>query len=148
MTAQSTTPAETQAARREQHLKEHKEEVARLREKYGDPAAALDKFILENFSLEALLPDGDRAIWEEDDDLHRVSEDLTMAAQSASTTVQAEHLEQLIKAHEEEVARVRQELGDPEEALSAFVRDTFDLETLVPDGGCPIWEMDDETSAW
>ena len=68
MTVQSIAPADAQAARREQHIKEHKEEVARLREKFGDPAAALDKFILENFSLEALLPDGERPIWEEDDD--------------------------------------------------------------------------------
>lgn len=75
MTAQSTTPAETQAERVAQMLKEHKEEVARLREKFGDPAAALDRFILEHFELEDLLPEVRsapgryRAIWEEDDDL-------------------------------------------------------------------------------
>jgi hypothetical protein len=57
----------TQAERREQDFKAHREEVARLRAEIGDPAAALDQFILENFSLESLLPDGERAVWEEDD---------------------------------------------------------------------------------
>jgi hypothetical protein len=76
MTSPPTTRP-TQAARLEQMIREHKEEVARLREEFGDPAEALDKFILERFSIEAFLPDdwspGDefRPIWEwreEDDD--------------------------------------------------------------------------------
>lgn len=73
MTASPTT-SPALAALREQRLREHKEEVARLREEFGDPAEALDKFMLERFTIEALLPDdwssgsGPRAFWEEDDD--------------------------------------------------------------------------------
>lgn len=58
----------------QQRLEAHKEEVARLREEFGDPAASLDKLILEVFDVTAFLPeertrpDEPRPIWEEDDD--------------------------------------------------------------------------------
>ena len=149
MSAQSTATEVTQAERLELRIKEHKEEVARLREELGNPAEALSAFAREHFSLEAFFPDGERAIWEEDDDLHRVSEELIMASQSATTTTQAERLAEVIKQHKEEVARLREELGDPLEALSVFVRDTFDLESLIPpDRRRAIWEEDDDARAW
>lgn len=64
-----TTATElTQAERVAEQIKRHKEEVARLRAEIGDPAEALDAFVREHFTLEAFLPDGERAIWEMDDD--------------------------------------------------------------------------------
>lgn len=39
-------------------------------------------------------------------------------------------LERALALHREEAARLREELGDPGEALSAFVRATFDREAL------------------
>ena len=40
-------------------------------------------------------------------------------------------LADLIEEHRAEVARLRAEFGDPEEALSAFVREHFDPDALV-----------------
>lgn len=45
----------------------------------------------------------------------------------------SERLERRIAEHKSEVARLRAELGDPREALSAFVRSHFTLEALLPD---------------
>ncbi|MDQ3693001.1 MAG: hypothetical protein M3464_05165 [Chloroflexota bacterium] len=74
--ASPPTASPALAALREQRLREHKEEVARLREEFGDPAEALAQFMRERFNIEALLPDDwspddPRALWElvmEDDD--------------------------------------------------------------------------------
>lgn len=40
-------------------------------------------------------------------------------------------LDELIKAHKIEVARLREIYGDPDEALSNFVREHFSLEALL-----------------
>ena len=39
----------------ERRIKEHREEVARFRERYGDPAVAMAAFLREAFSAEAFL---------------------------------------------------------------------------------------------
>lgn len=74
MSAQSTTTPATQAERLAQRIKEHKEEVARLREEFGDPAEALDRFVRDTFTLRAFFPDPPSTAepwepWDEDDDL-------------------------------------------------------------------------------
>jgi hypothetical protein len=67
---------------------------------------------------------------------------------------QAAWLEQRIKEHREEVERLREQIGDPEEALSRFVRDRFEGQALVPDGwprsgvSTVPWEADDDSDAW
>ena len=75
----STTPPNTQPAkseRLEQRIRSHKEEVARLREELGDPQAALFRFIIQRFEIQALVPDdrsrqgARRTAWEDDDDLN------------------------------------------------------------------------------
>ncbi len=45
----------------------------------------------------------------------------------------SERLERRIEEHKAEVARLRAEIGDPREALSAFVRAHFTLEAFLPD---------------
>lgn len=50
-----------------------------------------------------------------------------------SMPVVSERLERRIKEHKAEVARLRAELGDPQEAFSAFVRSHFTLEALLSD---------------
>jgi predicted nucleic acid-binding protein len=42
-------------------------------------------------------------------------------------------LERRIEEHKAEVVRLRAELGDPQAALDAFIRETFDVEALLPD---------------
>lgn len=42
----------------------------------------------------------------------------------------AEHLARRIRDHHAEVARLREEFGDPTEALRAFLRERFDPEAL------------------
>lgn len=42
-----------------ERIRLHKEEVARLREEFPDPAAALSAFVLEHFELAALIPVND-----------------------------------------------------------------------------------------
>jgi len=70
----STVPA-SQAARIERLIAEHKVEVERLRQQFGDPQEALSRFVTDRFEVQALVPDDrpagheDRAIWEDDDDL-------------------------------------------------------------------------------
>jgi hypothetical protein len=147
MPTQPTAPEATQAEQLAEAIKLHKEEVARLREEIGDPLEALSAFVREHFSLECLLPDGERAIWEEDDNLPRLSEDMTMASQSATTT-QAERREQHLKAHKEEVARLRAEIGDPAQALDRFIVENFSLEALLPYGERAVWEEDDDRDDW
>lgn len=54
----SQTPAtSTLSPKLEQRIKEHKLEVARLREEFGDPAASIAKFMRERFTIEAILPE-------------------------------------------------------------------------------------------
>ena len=64
-------PTPTQAEGREQRIRRHKEEVARLREELGDPREALFRFLVERFEPQALVPDDRprrRGLWEDDDD--------------------------------------------------------------------------------
>ncbi|HET8524323.1 MAG TPA: hypothetical protein VFL82_13895 [Thermomicrobiales bacterium] len=42
----------------------------------------------------------------------------------------SEALKKLLERHQAEAERLRQEMGDPEEALSAFVRAHFDIDIL------------------
>ncbi len=66
-------PTPTQAERREQRIRRHKEEVVRLREEFGDPREALFRFIVERFEPEALVPDDHlrpTGLWEDNDDLN------------------------------------------------------------------------------
>jgi len=68
-------------------------------------------------------------------------------------TTQAERVERQIRAHKEEVARLREEIGDPQEALFRFVTERFEVESLIPDDlpgrgtGGAVW-ADDEHDAW
>ena len=48
------TVRETPAQALDRHIREHREEAARLREQYGDPDAALSAFVRANFTWEAL----------------------------------------------------------------------------------------------
>lgn len=67
---------------------------------------------------------------------------------------QAARLELRIKKHKEEVARLREQIGDPQEALAKFVRDRFEYQALAPNGGHTgganafTWEEDDDSDAW
>ena len=49
----STKTEMTQVERVAEQIKQHKEEVARLREELGDPMEALSTFVREHFSYEA-----------------------------------------------------------------------------------------------
>jgi hypothetical protein len=74
----STAPTKTleQARRLERRIREHQEEVARLRAEMGDPQEALFRFMTERFEMQAFVPADcrdqrpDSALWEEDDDLN------------------------------------------------------------------------------
>ena len=74
MTSQVPTKPSTLPAWLEERIKQHKEEVARLREQFGDPEEALFQFVREHFSPEAFVPDdqplrdSNGMTWEEDDD--------------------------------------------------------------------------------
>jgi hypothetical protein len=63
-------------------------------------------------------------------------------------------LEQRLREHQEEVARLREEFGDPQLALFAFTRDRLDRESLLEvahrDGNWPAAEEDDDgfLDAW
>lgn len=83
-------------------------------------------------------------------------EEIAMVATDTRSTTPSTHVERiegLIKKHKEEVARWRLEFGDPEEALSKFVKDRFVLEALIPDDQSDSddllteWE-DDDSDAW
>ena len=76
MASTVATAPPSQAERLAQRIKEHKEEVARLRAEIGDPAEALDTFIRERFDIQAIFANrrpGPEGYWtlleEEDDDL-------------------------------------------------------------------------------
>jgi hypothetical protein len=65
-----------------------------------------------------------------------------------------ERLERRIRAHQEEVARLRKQLGDPQVALFQFVMERFEVQALVPDDErghgmrSVAWEDDDELNVW
>lgn len=73
---------------------------------------------------------------------------------SPTTSKQAEWLQERIKRHKEEVARLRAEIGDPAKALNELILRTFDREAIIadePPGGRPDalgWEDDDDLDAW
>ena len=54
---------------------------------------------------------------------------------TASTTpsTQAVRLERRIRSHKEEVARLREQIGDPQAALFRFVTERFEVQAIVPD---------------
>ncbi len=66
----------------------------------------------------------------------------------------SEAFAQRLRAHQEEVARLREEFGDPQLALFAFTRDRLDRDSLLeaarPNGD---WQAinrddDDDLDAW
>ncbi|MGH2535746.1 MAG: hypothetical protein ACRDJW_26135 [Thermomicrobiales bacterium] len=63
-------------------------------------------------------------------------------------------LERVLAAHREEAERLREELGDPAEALASFVREQYDpaaLEDVARDmrEGASFWHDDDVAwDAW
>lgn len=52
-----------------------------------------------------------------------------MATPATKQTI-SPHLQRILDEHRKEAARLREKLGDPDEALSAFVREHFDREAL------------------
>lgn len=71
---------------------------------------------------------------------------------STTKTRHSPELARLLARHRREAERLRREFGDPEEALSAFVRETFDqeaLEIVFNDmmAGATMWDTDHETGA-
>lgn len=73
---------------------------------------------------------------------------------TAPTKAEAWRRERRIKAHKEEVARLREEIGDPQEALFRFVTERFEVQAVVPNDGLArgsgraVWEDDDELDGW
>ena len=63
-------------------------------------------------------------------------------------------LKQRLREHQEEVARLREVFGDPQQALFAFTRDRLDRESLLESARqTGDWEMidqddDDDLDAW
>jgi hypothetical protein len=74
-------------------------------------------------------------------------------SQSTKRLEPEESLEQRLRAHREEVARLREEFGDPQVALFAFTRDRLDRESLLegvrPNGDSQAtdWDDDDDLDA-
>lgn len=60
------------------------------------------------------------------------------------STAQAARIERLVAEHRAEMARLREEFGDPEAALSKFVTDRFELRALLPDD----WDPEDTSRSW
>lgn len=64
----------SQQARMKERVKQHKAEVARLREELGDPELALSQFVVEHFELQAMMPNASDSqgpiseVLEDDDD--------------------------------------------------------------------------------
>lgn len=74
-----------------------------------------------------------------------------MAAQTTKPTI-SPHLQRILDEHRKEAARLRKKFGDPEEALSAFVREHFDPEALAEaareaDKGASFWNDDNDDTA-
>ncbi len=64
------------------------------------------------------------------------------------TSMHTPALERLLARHREEAVRLREQLGDPDEALGRIVRDTFDAATLAEafrdlTAGGSIWDDDE-----
>ena len=63
-------------------------------------------------------------------------------------------LQQRLREHQEEVARLREEFGDPQLALFAFTRDRLEYESLLEsarqpgDGQAIDQDDDDDLDAW
>lgn len=55
MSTTAPTPAELKRAWLEERIKQHKAEVARWRAEHGDQDEALNRWVQENFTREALL---------------------------------------------------------------------------------------------
>ena len=76
MSATNSTVLASQAQRAilDERIKQHREEVDRLRAEFGDPEQALDAFVLKHFDLRAFLPDepdtgrSNEFAWEDSDD--------------------------------------------------------------------------------
>jgi hypothetical protein len=66
----------------------------------------------------------------------------------------SERLENRIRSHKAEVARLREELGDPQAALFRFITQRFEVQALVPDDRPKqgvrgsAWEDDDDLNGW
>lgn len=74
-------------------------------------------------------------------------------ARPATPSTHNERLEQRIKEHREEVARLRQQFGDPGEAWSKFIRERFDFPALIPaqphiGDSKTFWWEEDDSDAW
>lgn len=72
-----------------------------------------------------------------------------MAAPATKQSTISPELQKVLDWHREEAARLREKLGDPEEAMSAFVREHFDqkaLEQVAREmrNGASFWNDDDE----
>ena len=67
------------------------------------------------------------------------------STQPVTRLTPAEKFERRLRAHDEEVARLREHFGNPQLALFAFTRDRFDRDSLL--GGASRngdWRADDE----
>lgn len=66
---------------------------------------------------------------------------------------QAERLAQRIQEHKKEAARLRAELGDPQQPLFRFISERVEAPALVPEdrtepgAGAGLWEDTDELNA-
>lgn len=71
-----------------------------------------------------------------------------------SATASAERLQERIRLHKEEMARLRAQVVDPQDALFRFIEERFDIQALVQDErprqsmGETLWEDDDDLNAW
>ncbi len=73
-----------------------------------------------------------------------------MATPATRQTI-SPHLQRILEEHRREAARLREKFGDPDEALSAFVREHFDREALEEairefEEGASFWNDDDEVN--
>jgi hypothetical protein len=72
-----------------------------------------------------------------------------MAAPVAKKSSISPELQRVLDWHRAEAARLREKLGDPEEAMAAFVREHFDQEAAAQvaremRNGASFWNDDDE----
>lgn len=136
--------------RQAEHLAErvaaNRIEAARFREEFGDPYEALSDWVRRTFTVEGLFAD-------EIADGSLVLEDLFASLDTQRTALfaenqrdQAERLERLVAAHKVEAARLREELGDPLEALFTFVRERMPGLALIDAATVDRWESDDPWS--
>ncbi len=58
---------------------------------------------------------------------------IVATSESVTQSAQAKRLERRLERHREEVARLRAEFGNPQEALFAFTRDHFDFFSFFSD---------------